>query len=61
MSGSNVRDRDASDLVDEARAAVARDARLPDGVFLEWAGQFEHELRATDARPGRAAVVALIF
>jgi Cu(I)/Ag(I) efflux system membrane protein CusA/SilA len=40
------RGRDASDLVDEARATVARDARLPDGVFLEWTGQFEYELRA---------------
>ena len=40
------RDRDASELVEEAKAAVIREARLPDGVFLEWAGQFEHEIRA---------------
>ncbi len=56
------RDRDASDLVEEAKAAVARDARLPDGVFLEWTGQFEYELRArrtlTLVVP---VVVALIF
>ena len=42
----NVRDRDAADLVAEAKAAVAKWARLPDGVFVEWTGQFEHALRA---------------
>jgi Cu(I)/Ag(I) efflux system membrane protein CusA/SilA len=42
----NVRDRDAVDLVAEARLAVAKEAKLPDGVFLEWTGQFEHAARA---------------
>jgi Cu(I)/Ag(I) efflux system membrane protein CusA/SilA len=42
----NVRDRDAVDFVDEARRVVARDVKLPDGVFLEWTGQFEHEVRS---------------
>jgi Cu(I)/Ag(I) efflux system membrane protein CusA/SilA len=42
----SARGRDAVQLVDAARAAVARDARLPDGVFVEWTGQFEHEIRA---------------
>ena len=42
----NVRDRDAADLVAEARLAVAKEARLPDGVFIEWTGQFEHAIRA---------------
>ncbi len=42
----NVRDRDAADLVAEAKLAVAREARLPDGVFVEWTGQFEHAIRA---------------
>jgi Cu(I)/Ag(I) efflux system membrane protein CusA/SilA len=42
----NVRDRDAADLVADAQRAVAREARLPDGVFLEWTGQFEHAARA---------------
>jgi copper/silver efflux system protein len=43
----NTRGRDPVDLVAEARLAVSReDARLPDGVFLEWTGQFEHTLRA---------------
>jgi Cu(I)/Ag(I) efflux system membrane protein CusA/SilA len=42
----NVRDRDAGDLVAEARLAVAEGAMLPDGVFVEWTGQFEHAARA---------------
>ena len=42
----NARGRDSADLVAEARLAVAREARLPDGVFVEWTGQFEHTLRA---------------
>lgn len=25
---------------------MSRDAHLPDGVYLEWTGQFEHSLRA---------------
>jgi copper/silver efflux system protein len=58
----NVRDRDAVDLVAEARLAVAKDAKLPDGVFIEWTGQFEHAARArrtlTLVVP---IVVALIF
>ena len=31
---------------EDARAALAREARLPVGVFAEFTGQFEHELRA---------------
>jgi Cu(I)/Ag(I) efflux system membrane protein CusA/SilA len=42
----NVRGRDAAGLVEEARLAVQRDAKLPPGVFLEWTGQFEHAIRA---------------
>jgi copper/silver efflux system protein len=42
----NVRDRDAAELVAEAKRAVAEQARLPDGVFVEWTGQFEHAARA---------------
>jgi Cu(I)/Ag(I) efflux system membrane protein CusA/SilA len=42
----NVRDRDAVDFVNEARQVVAREVRLPEGTFVEWTGQFEHELRS---------------
>jgi Cu(I)/Ag(I) efflux system membrane protein CusA/SilA len=42
----NVRDRSAADFVEEARGVVAAEVHLPPGVFLEWTGQFEHEVRA---------------
>jgi Cu(I)/Ag(I) efflux system membrane protein CusA/SilA len=42
----NVRGRDAALLVAEAQQAVARDAKLPPGVFVEWTGQFEHAIHA---------------
>ncbi|HVK13699.1 MAG TPA: efflux RND transporter permease subunit [Gemmataceae bacterium] len=42
----NVRGRDASEFVADARQAVATRVKLPDGVFVEWTGQFEHEARA---------------
>ena len=51
----NVRGRDAVDFVDEARRVVAERVELPEGVFVEWTGQFEHEVRAApDARRRRA-------
>jgi Cu(I)/Ag(I) efflux system membrane protein CusA/SilA len=42
----NVRDRGLVDFVEEARRRVDAQVRLPEGVYLEWTGQFEHELRA---------------
>jgi copper/silver efflux system protein len=58
----NVRDRDEADLVAEAKLAVAREARLPDGVFIEWTGQFEHAIRARRTLMLVVpVVVALIF
>jgi Cu(I)/Ag(I) efflux system membrane protein CusA/SilA len=42
----NVRGRSAAEFVAGARTAVAAEVRLPPGVFLEWTGQFEHEVRA---------------
>jgi len=58
----NARGREPADLVAEARLAVTKADRLPDGVFIEWTGQFEHTLRArrtlTVVIP---IVVALIF
>jgi Cu(I)/Ag(I) efflux system membrane protein CusA/SilA len=38
--------RDSAAVVEDARAAIARGARLPFGVFAEFTGQFEHEHRA---------------
>ena len=43
----NVSNRDAAELVLEARQVVAREAaKLPAGVFVEWTGQFEHTVHA---------------
>lgn len=42
----NVRGRGVGDFVDEARRVVERQVRLPEGVYVEWTGQFEHEIRA---------------
>src|SRR5574343_482355 len=38
--------RDLVGFVDDAKAAVARDVKLPDGYRLAWGGQFENQQRA---------------
>jgi copper/silver efflux system protein len=58
----NVRGRDAVGFVDEARRVVGQKVQLPEGVHVEWAGEFEHQARA--ARTLRwvfPAVVLVIF
>ena len=42
----NVRGRDVGSFVDEAKRAVEAKVALPPGYFLQWAGQYEHQLRA---------------
>ncbi|CAN5351268.1 CusA/CzcA family heavy metal efflux RND transporter [soil metagenome] len=39
---ANVRGRDVAGVVADARAAIARDVKLPPGGYLEWGGQFEN-------------------
>jgi len=46
---ANVRGRDIAGVVEDARAAIAQDVRLPAGSYLEWGGQFEN-LEAATAR-----------
>ena len=43
---SNVEGRDLVGFVDEAKRAVAREVRLPQGYRLAWGGQFENQQRA---------------
>jgi Cu(I)/Ag(I) efflux system membrane protein CusA/SilA len=58
----SARDRDAAELVYEARRAVASGVSLPRGVTIEWTGQFEHSLQARRTlRVVIPIVVALIF
>jgi heavy metal efflux system protein len=59
---SNVSGRDLVGFVEDAKAAVAREVKLPAGFQLTWGGQFENQQRAA----ARLAVVvpialALIF
>ena len=43
----NVRgDRDVVGFVEEAQRVVAEKVDLPEGVHLEWSGEFEHQVRA---------------
>jgi len=42
----NVRDRDIIGFVEEAKREVSAKLTLPEGSYLEWTGQFEHQERA---------------
>ncbi|HEY2827394.1 MAG TPA: efflux RND transporter permease subunit, partial [Pirellulales bacterium] len=58
----NVRGRDMVGFVDEAQRVVADKVKLPEGVHLQWSGEFEHQVRA--ARTLRfvfPVVIVLIF
>jgi heavy metal efflux system protein len=43
---ANVRGRDLVGFVEEAKAAVAKQVKLPTGYSLAWGGQFENQQRA---------------
>ena len=58
----NVRGRDIVGFVGEAQRVVSDKVELPEGVHIEWSGEFEHQVRA--ARTLRVVfpvVIALIF
>jgi len=57
---SNVRDRDLVGFVEDAKAAVARQVKLPEGYRLAWGGQFENQQRAA-ARLMVVVPVALLL
>lgn len=44
----NVRGRDIVGFVDEAQRVVSQKVTLPEGVHLEWSGEFEHQVRAAN-------------
>lgn len=50
---ANVRGRDVASVVNDAKAAIAKDVGLPAGSYLEWGGQFENLASAR----GRLALV----
>ena len=43
----DVADRDIGSYVTDAKAEVEKLVKLPEGVYLEWSGQYEYMLRAT--------------
>jgi copper/silver efflux system protein len=58
----NVRNRDMVGFVDEAKRVVAQKVILPEGVHIEWSGEFEHQVRAAQTlRFVFPAVIVLIF
>src|SRR5262249_30085906 len=58
----NVRGRDIGGFVDEAQRVVAEKVQLPEGVSIEWSGEFEHQVRAAKTlRFVFPAVLILIF
>ena len=63
----NVRDRDDVGFVEEAQRAVAEQGlpHLPPGMYLEWTGTFEHQVRAQKTLrivfPAVIALIALIL
>jgi cobalt-zinc-cadmium resistance protein CzcA len=42
----NVEGRDLGSVIVDAQKAVARDVKVPEGNFLQWAGEFENQQRA---------------
>ncbi|MHB1426950.1 MAG: efflux RND transporter permease subunit, partial [Gemmataceae bacterium] len=59
----NVRgDRDMLGFVEEAQRVVAEKVKLPEGVHLQWSGEFEHQMRAAKTlRIILPVVLVLIF
>jgi Cu(I)/Ag(I) efflux system membrane protein CusA/SilA len=55
-------DRDIVGFVEEAQRVVAEKVQLPSGVHIEWAGEFEHQVRAAQTlRIIFPSVIVLIF
>lgn len=55
---ANVRDRDLVGYVEEAKAKIASEVKLPEGYSILWGGQFENQQRAA-ARLGMVVPIAL--
>ncbi|MBI1315012.1 silver transporter, partial [bacterium] len=57
----NVRDRDIVGFVEEAQRAVADKVQLPPGMYIEWSGQFEHQIRAKRTLTVIVPIVVMII
>ena len=59
---ANVQGRDLGGFVEEARQRIAHEIKLPDGMTIEWSGQYENQLRAKRTLQLIVpAVLAIIF
>ena len=60
-----VQNRDEVGFVEEARRVVADQVKLPPGMYVEWSGTFEHQVRANKTLriifPAVIALIALIL
>ena len=57
----NVEGRDAGGFVEEARAAVARDVRLPAGYYVAWSGRWENQAHARQRLQVVVPIVLLVI
>jgi Cu(I)/Ag(I) efflux system membrane protein CusA/SilA len=57
----NVRGRDMGGFVDEAKAKLNRDLKLPPGYYLGWSGQYENQIRAKQTLQVVIPMVGLII
>lgn len=57
---ANVSGRALVSFVDAAKRAVAEKVKLPEGVHLQWAGQFQNQ-QHTAARLGKVVPIALVL
>ena len=44
---ANVGDRDLGSVIEDVRAAIARDVRMPQGYYIQYGGQFESQQKAS--------------
>jgi len=57
----NVRGRDVVSAVEEAKRVVADRVKLPTGYYLNWSGQYEHQVRARGTLQWVIPVVLVII
>ena len=57
----NVRGRDMVGFIEEARRVVEQKVTLPEGVHIEWSGEFEHQVRAARTLLIAFPVVVLVI
>jgi Cu(I)/Ag(I) efflux system membrane protein CusA/SilA len=57
----NVQGRDVGGFVEEARATIARDVRLPAGYFIAWSGRWENQVHARERLQIVLPIVLLVI